>query len=170
MGTWLALLIASKSKLRPQVKGIIGIGAGVDFTERWLTQEVPPIHHQDLNYVWRRPSAYAPEGYYSIPVRFLLESRNALILPDKHFHVECPVQFIHGHDDKDVPLTHVQQLRNRLIATSSTRISLEVIKHGDHRLSRPQDLLCISQRILELVKECEDSENRSSNALKAFLQ
>ncbi|CDH60735.1 alpha beta hydrolase fold protein [Lichtheimia corymbifera JMRC:FSU:9682] len=129
MGTWLALLLA---KARPdQVRGIIGVGGAVNNTERWL-KEAPT---QNENEIWRRPSLYAKEGYYEIPIRMLLDSRKAL-WSYKEDHVKCPVHLIHGRQDPDAPFSEALLLQQSL----SPVATLHVIEDGDHRLSRPQDL------------------------------
>lgn len=133
MGLWLALLLA---KARPeQVQGIIGIGGAVNNTERWL-QEAPT---QDEEAIWQRPSLYAKDGYYEVPIRMLLDSRRAL-WSYKEDHVKCPVHLIHGRQDPDAPFTEALLLQQSL----SPVATLHVIEDGDHRLSRPQDL-----RVLE---------------------
>ncbi|ORY94100.1 Alpha/Beta hydrolase protein [Syncephalastrum racemosum] len=145
MGLWLALLVAQRCR---SIDGILGIGGGIHFTERWLEQEVPPEHRNDPNFVWQRPSAYDPDGHYDIPVRFLLGSRKALF--PETIEVHCPVQLIHGAQDRDVPLSHAKALAKRIRASS---IKLNVIPDGDHRLSRPEDLACIRSAMLSLVKD-----------------
>lgn len=153
MGTWLALLIASRSTktMAGRVCGILGVGAGVDFTEHWLQHEVPWEHRDDREYVLRRPSAYDPSGYYAIPVRTLLDSRPVLMLPNDRQHQWPPIHLIHGRQDQDVPIKRVQALYQFLRRNGGDKVKLEIIDDGDHRLSRETDLLLIKQRVHESI-------------------
>ena len=49
----------------------------------------------------------------------------------------CPVHILQGMEDPDVPWSHALQLVEHLPGDS---VSLTLIKDGDHRLSRPEDL------------------------------
>lgn len=161
MGFWISLLIATRSRpcLRTRVKSILGIGGGVDFTERWLQREVPEGHRSDRDFVWHRPSAYAQEGYYAIPVRTLLDSRPVLLLNNDNATTSsldtltCPVHLIHGQQDHDVDIDHAWQLYSKLsrraAAQESSRITMQVVPDGDHRLSRPQDLKLVDDWLLQ---------------------
>ncbi|KAI7895991.1 Alpha/Beta hydrolase protein [Mucor mucedo] len=136
MGLWISLVLAEKTS----PKGILGIGGGVDFTERWLKE----VNVFDRNYIWRRPSAYDVKGYYEIPVSFLIDSRPALI--NKVKLVDCPVYLIHGSLDTDVTIEHARELSHYLSSFVAT-VSLDEISDGDHRLSRSQDLESIRHKI-----------------------
>ena len=51
--------------------------------------------------------------------------------------VDSPVRLLHGQRDPDVPWHHSTHLAGRL---RSADVQTILIKDGDHRLSRPQDL------------------------------
>lgn len=153
MGLWIALLVSREIEL----KGIVGIGGGVDFTERWLQEQVPKEHRFDAHYVWRKPSEYDDSGYYDIGVHFLLNSRPALLLSksacaakQKEFKC-CNVQLIHGVNDQDVPVDLARQLCKYLSANGVEKVSCLEIEDGDHRLSKPQDLDHVGQKLQEMV-------------------
>lgn len=154
MGLWLSLLIATRSQqsLRTRVRGILGIGGGVDFTERWLQREVPEEHRSNRDYVWHRPSAYAEDGYYAIPIHTLLDSRPVLILDDPTSldTLNCDVHLIHGQQDHDVDINHAWSLYQKLSSKTqrNRKLTLQVVPDGDHRLSRPQDLELVKSWLL----------------------
>ena len=161
MGAWISLLLAQR--FPNKICGIVGIGGGVDFTERWLTEEVPMEHQNDRNYIWKRPSQYDPSGYYEISIASLLDSRPVLLL-NKYKHennkdnnennkIECPITLIHGDNDVDVPLAHAQELVRSLQAWGNNNVKLDVIQGGDHRLSKPEDLKQIERRITSALLE-----------------
>ncbi|KAJ2956131.1 hypothetical protein NQZ79_g7975 [Umbelopsis isabellina] len=133
MGAWISLLVATRgmASITEKLSGIVGIGAGINFTERWLNNEVPV---KDPNYIWKRPSQYDESGYYEIPVRFLLNSRPCL-LSEKELSVPCPTVFVHGRQDMDSKLENIEDLAKRIPGSS-----VNVIQNGDHRLSKPTEL------------------------------
>lgn len=141
MGLWISLLLAEKTK----PKGILGIGGGVDFTERWLKE----LKVYDSDYIWKRPSQYDIKGYYEIPVSFLIDSRPALIMT-RTVQLDCPVYLIHGSLDTDVTIDHARELYHYLSSLTST-VQFHEIDDGDHRLSRSQDLDCIRHKIKLMI-------------------
>ncbi|CEP09350.1 hypothetical protein [Parasitella parasitica] len=148
MGLWIALLI---SRAVP-VKGIVGIGGGVDFTERWLREQVPSECLSDRENVWRKPSAYDGSGYYDIRIDFLLNSRPALLLTKPQAVFKCPqVQLIHGANDYDAPIDTARQLYKYLLKHRVGKVSLIEVVDGDHRLSRSQDLALVGQTLQNII-------------------
>ncbi|KAI8645963.1 alternative splicing regulator-domain-containing protein, partial [Parasitella parasitica] len=142
MGLWIAMLIS----LDVPVKGIIGTGGGVDITERWLQEQVPPECLSDCENEWRKPSFYDDSGYYDIRIDFLLNSRPALLLTKPQAAFKCPhIQLIHGVNDHDVPINTAHQLYKYLLKHGVERVSLMEVEDGDHRLSRSQDLALLGQ-------------------------
>ena len=49
----------------------------------------------------------------------------------------CPVHILQGMEDADVPFSHSLKLVEHLPADD---VVLTLVRDGDHRLSRPQDL------------------------------
>jgi pimeloyl-ACP methyl ester carboxylesterase len=62
--------------------------------------------------------------------------RRHLLLGDA-IHAHAPVHILQGMQDKYVPWTHAMVLAEKI---TSEPVSLTLIKHGDHRLSREEDL------------------------------
>ena len=58
----------------------------------------------------------------------------------------CPVRILQGVQDPDVPWNHAVELVSRL---AQDDVVLSLIKDGDHRLSRPEDI----ERLLTAVAE-----------------
>lgn len=147
MGLWLSLLLSMELK---DIKGILTIGGGVDFTERWLKNEVPQDHKDDVSYVWKRPSRYEVKGYYEIPIKFLIDSRPALLSnqPEQLSKIECPVYLIHGDKDEDVSGEKTYHFLSKYMKN----LNYFELEGGDHQLSRDQDLTFIRLKIMELMK------------------
>jgi pimeloyl-ACP methyl ester carboxylesterase len=60
--------------------------------------------------------------------------------------IDVPVRILQGGADPDVPWTHALKLAERLRSQDAV---FTLIKDGDHRLSRPQDL----ERLVAAVAE-----------------
>jgi hypothetical protein len=144
MGGWLALLAALA---RPQrVGALVLIAPATDFTERLIGPSLPAEAQTALarDGVWRRPSAFDPAGY---PItRALLEDGARWSLLPGPIPIAAPVRILQGGADPDVPWTHALELANTL---KGEDVVFTLIRDGDHRLSRPQDVA----RIVAAVEE-----------------
>lgn len=141
MGGWLALLVAN---IRPEkVAGLLLIAPAVDFTEALLWARLPYEARQQIleHGEWQRPSAYDPEPY---PItRELIEDGRKHLLMNAPIRLACPVRILQGMEDPDVPWEHTVKLA-RLIEGD---VALTLVKQGDHRLSRPEDLALIERTL-----------------------
>jgi len=140
MGGYLALLAARAfyhaSETR-RLAGMILIAPAVDFTEALIWERAPEEARRAImeNGAWRRPSVYSeePDSF----TRALIEDGRRHLLLGAMIRAHCPVVVIQGMRDEDVPYPHALELMERLGGDPAT---LTLIKDGDHRLSRPQDL------------------------------
>jgi pimeloyl-ACP methyl ester carboxylesterase len=121
--------------LRPS--GLVLIAPAVDFTERLMWEKFPPdIQHTIVERgVYLRPSLYSPEPY---PItRALIEDGRRHLLFGGSIEAGCPIHILQGMQDPDVPWRHTLELVEHLPGDS---VSMTLIKDGDHRLSREEDL------------------------------
>lgn len=140
MGGWIALLAArrlaqARSDLAPS--GIVLIAPAVDMTERLMWERFPEEIRKSVEKtgVYYRPSAYSEDPY---PItRGLIEDGRGHLLFGQPIETGCPVHILQGMQDPDVPWSHAMQLVEHLPGDS---VSLTLIKDGDHRLSRDEDL------------------------------
>jgi pimeloyl-ACP methyl ester carboxylesterase len=151
MGGWMALLLARElaRRGRPAAAGIAAlvlIAPAVDFTEVLMWSRFSPEIRQQIEEqgVWERPSRYGEEPY-PITRALIEEARHHLIL-DGMIETGCPVRILQGVQDPDVPWQHAVDLTARL---AQDDVVLTLVKDGDHRLSRPEDL----ERLLAAVAE-----------------
>lgn len=139
MGGWIATLAAVRRRAqgRGGVAGLVLIAPAIDFTERLMWDEFPEATRRTLVETGRylRPSAYSAKPY-PITLELIEEGRNHLIL-GLPIDVGCPVHILQGMRDEDVPWRHALRLVEALPGES---VQLTLIKDGDHRLSRPEDL------------------------------
>ncbi len=146
MGGWIALLTALAR--RERVAGLVGIAAAPDFTEDLLWDAFPPDQRAALSRdgVLRLPSEYS-EKPYSITLKLIDDGRRHLLLRNP-LDLACPVRLLHGMRDPDVPWERSLKLADKL-TTPDVRVDL--IKDGDHRLSREQDLQLLCKTVEELL-------------------
>ena len=149
MGGWIALLLARALRGRKDAAPIVGmvlIAPAVDFTEELMWKQFPAGIKREIEDkgVWLRPSEYGEEPY-PITKGLIEEGRNHLLLGGL-IENRCPVHILQGVQDPDVPWRHAVELVSRF---SSDDVVLTLIKDGDHRLSRPEDI----ERLLAAVAE-----------------
>jgi pimeloyl-ACP methyl ester carboxylesterase len=149
MGGWLALLLArelrSRKGLSP-IAGMVLIAPAVDFTEELMWKQFPDAIKREIEDkgAWMRPSQYS-EGPYPITRKLIEDGRQHLLLGGL-IETGCPVHILQGVQDPDVPWRHAADLVSRFARDD---VVLTLIKDGDHRLSRPEDL----ERLIAAVKE-----------------
>jgi pimeloyl-ACP methyl ester carboxylesterase len=151
MGGWLALLLARELRRAPApacVAGMVLIAPAVDFTEELMWKRFLPEVRQEIETkgCWPRPSHYGEEPY-PITRRLIEEGREHLLLGGL-IETGCPVRILQGVEDPDVPWGHAVELVSRL---AQDDVVLTLVKDGDHRLSRPDDI----ERLLAVVAEFE---------------
>ena len=140
MGGWIALLAARalrarKSPLAPTF--LVLIAPAPDFTERLMWASFDEAARRAIleEGVWQRPSLYAPESY---PItRALIEDGRRHLLLDGPIETGCPVHILQGMEDPDVPWTYAMRLLEQL---PGEEVAMTLVKDGDHRLSRAQDI------------------------------
>ncbi len=149
MGGWLALLLARRLrdlKDAPPLAGMVLIAPAVDFTEELMWKEFPADIRNEIETrgAWMRPSAYGEEPY---PItRGLIEEGRKHLMLGGLIEPGCPVHILQGVQDPDVPWRHAVELVSRF---SRDDVVLTLIKDGDHRLSRPEDI----ERLIAAVTE-----------------
>ena len=149
MGGWLMLLAALA---RPEkVRGLIGIAAAPDFTETLICPSLTTEQQAALaeNGVFHEPSAYGDP----LPItRRLLDDGRRHLLMQAPIDFKGPVHLLQGQEDPDVPWMTAVELAANL---TSPAVTVELVKDGDHRLSRPEDLRRIAaatERVLAQVE------------------
>ncbi|MGC1178590.1 MAG: alpha/beta hydrolase [Methyloceanibacter sp.] len=151
MGGWIALLLArhlAKQGRNGPLAGLVLIAPAWDMTEALIWQQLPAAARREIEVegVSYLPSAYGDP--YPVTRRLIAEGRSHL-LQDHHFDPSCPVRILQGMRDADVPFDHVLALVDLLQASD---VELTLVKDGDHRLSRPEDLRRLTATIAALVE------------------
>ncbi len=145
MGGWLALLAARAMGLQHAPPGgLVLIAPAVDFTHDLMWEQFPDAVKRQIETEgqWMRPSAYSSEPY---PItRALIEDGRRHALFGAPITPGCPVTILQGMADPDVPWNHAIRLVEHLPADD---VTLTLIKDGDHRLSRDQDIALLLKAV-----------------------
>ena len=143
MGGWLMLLIALERSER--VKGLVGIAAAPDFTDWGFEEEVRA--QIELDGLLARESPY--DDSVQIFTHLFLQSGQANLLLGGEVPLDCPVRLLQGMEDMDVPPSVAFRLGRAL---RSGDVQTILVKQGDHRLSRPQDLALLQVTVGALIE------------------
>jgi len=142
MGGWLMLLAAPR--LGGRVAALVGVAAAPDFTD-WgydAGQKARLAAGEALlldNPYGPEPTAVHP-GFWA--------DGEALHRLDGEIPFDGPVRLLHGHDDVDVP----PEISLRLAAAlRSQDVQVTLVKGGDHRLSREQDIALLLHTVAGLT-------------------
>ena len=152
MGGWLALLLARALKQRAaaapaaSVAGLVLVAPAVDFTEMLIWRKLPRQLQRALldQGFLARPSQYSSDPY--VITRALIEEGRSHLLLGGMIETGCPVRILQGVEDPDVPWDHAVELVSHL---AQDDVVLTLVKDGDHRLSRPEDI----ERLIAAVEE-----------------
>jgi pimeloyl-ACP methyl ester carboxylesterase len=147
MGGYMALLVAralAQASEAVRLAGMALIAPAVDFTEALMWRQASEVERAELmeTGVWERPSEYSQSGYRI--ARGLIEDGRRHLLFGATIRSYCPTRILQGMRDPDVPYRHALDLVEHMAGDPAT---LTLIKDGDHRLSRPQDLALILEAI-----------------------
>lgn len=144
MGGWIACLAALS---RPErIKALVLVAPAADFTQKLIEPTLTDAARQAIRETGActRPSDYGDEG---CPItRALLEDGARWSILGAPIAITAPVRILQGGRDPDVPWRHALDLAQ---AITGDDVVFTLIRDGDHRLSRPQDLA----RLIAAVEE-----------------
>lgn len=148
MGGWLGLLLARALKARgdERLHALVLIAPAPDFTEDLMWTQFPETVRNEITTTGRflKPSAYGDTPYTI--TRDLIEDGRKNRLLGAPLAVGCPVRILQGAQDEDVPWQHALRL---VTCLAEDDVVFSLIKDGDHRLSRPEDLERLSATVRE---------------------
>jgi pimeloyl-ACP methyl ester carboxylesterase len=148
MGAWITLRLVQNLLAQNQhsrLAGLVLLAPAPDFTSDLIEPALTQKQMDDLaaKGYCEEPSEYGPEP--AIYTNALIEDgrKNRVLtgIVDTH----CPVVILQGMADPDVPYAHALKLISHL---PQDNVTLTLIKDGDHRLSREQDLILLERAVL----------------------
>jgi len=154
MGGWIALLLARQLQQAGEIErlaGLVLLAPAFDMTERLMWRKLSPKTKAiiETEGVFYASSLYGDP--YPLTKRLIEEGRNHLIGNGTGpIELDLPVRILQGMEDRDVPWGHALALVDLLHCDD---VELTLIKDGDHRLSRPQDLRRLELTVAALVEQ-----------------
>jgi len=148
MGGWIMVLAALAR--RERVAALVGVAAAPDFTSDLLPQRLSEAQRRALQDDGRVviASPYDAAGY--LYTRALVDDGDCNLVLRETIPLACPVRLLHGMADDSVPWRQSLKLAERL---QSPDVTLTLVKDGDHRLSREQDLVRLARVLDELADQ-----------------
>lgn len=150
MGGWIALRMAQELKKQGQSPaGIVLIAPAPDFTSELVEPSLTDAQKRDLvkKGYFEIPSDYSPNPY--VYTRALIEDGQQNLVLKGIIETGCPVHILQGMQDADVPYRHALKLVEHLPVDD---VTLTLVRDGDHRLSRRQNLDLLIRTVSALAE------------------
>jgi pimeloyl-ACP methyl ester carboxylesterase len=153
MGGWIALLLTQVRRATgadTRIAGLVLIAPAVDMTEALMWNKFTKATKKELETTgaYRQASDYSEEPH--LITRALIEDGRKHLFGERLIETGCPVHILQGMRDTDVPPEHASRLLAHLASDDAV---LTLVKDGDHRLSRPEDLLQLTKAVEGLIVE-----------------
>jgi pimeloyl-ACP methyl ester carboxylesterase len=147
MGSWLAYHIALQ---KPElVSGIISIATAPDFIDKYLHAN---LSEEQLQTLQQQGEILLPHYAYNsthqqspLSLSFFDAAKRLNLLDRKSIDIRCPIHLLHSMQDDIAPWQNSLAMAEKV---RTTNVRVELIKDGDHSLSRLQDL----QRLLFAIQ------------------
>ncbi|MCO6187420.1 carboxylesterase [Rhizobium sp. L1K21] len=145
MGGWIALRALQellKAGGPQKVVGMLLIAPAPDFTQELMEPELTDKERDSMaaRGYFEEPSQYSDEP--NIYTRLLMEDGKQNLVLSGIIDTGCAVHIVQGMQDPDVPYTHALKLLDHLPADD---VVLTMVRDGDHRLSRAQDIALLKR-------------------------
>ena len=147
MGGWIVLLLALA---RPErVAGLVGVAAAPDFTEDLIWSTLDDEGRRTLAETGEivMPCDYGDDPY-PITMGLIEEGRDHFLLRAP-IALRRPIHLLQGMRDEDVPWRTALRIAEQV---ESEHVVVELIKDGDHRLSRDEDLARLTAAVDEIAR------------------
>jgi pimeloyl-ACP methyl ester carboxylesterase len=144
MGGWIALLLAralAHLGETDRLAGMVLIAPAADFSEELIWPQLPEPVRAALAHdgVWRDAQNVFTRAFFE-------DGRQNLVLGGE-VRSWAPVHILQGMRDDAVPWRHALKLLEHLAADPAV---LTLIRDGEHRLSRPQDLRLLRSALMQM--------------------
>jgi pimeloyl-ACP methyl ester carboxylesterase len=146
MGGWHALLLALRAPER--IHAVITLAAAPDFVAQLLWPSFSAEQKETLLLKGRIALTRHSSDPYYLGKSFFLDARSHQLLHGNPIPIACPVRMLHGMEDADVPYDFSLRACTNLTSEDAHTI---LIKGGDHRLVRLQDLTLLKRTVESLI-------------------
>jgi len=151
MGGWVALRMVEELSRRSEshrVKALLLLAPAPDFTHELMKPQLSDDQKTQLETrgFMEEPSEYSDEP--NIFTKALFDDGDENRVMKGMIETGCPVHILQGMEDPDVPYTHAMKLITYL---PNENVSMTLVKDGDHRLSRDQDIALLLRTVETLI-------------------
>lgn len=151
MGCWIALRMLEELKNKgsdTRIAGMILIAPAPDFATELTWPKMSEQQRQDvLQNGYFEEATPDPDWKVLFTKTLFDDAKNNLVLTGP-IETNCPVHILQGALDESVPVDHALRLAELM---PSDQITMTMIKDGDHRLSRDEDLALLVRAIENMV-------------------
>jgi pimeloyl-ACP methyl ester carboxylesterase len=152
MGGWIALLLAKRLAEHGEgdrLHGLVLLAPAVDMTKDLMWDQMSAAEKRRIKRdgLLRQPSEYSDEP--NVITLALIEDGKTHLFGEHPIETGCPVHVIQGMQDPDVPWGHAVKLMEKLAFDDAV---LTLIRDGDHRLSRPDDIARLIRAVEAIVE------------------
>jgi pimeloyl-ACP methyl ester carboxylesterase len=152
MGGWLALLLAKRLRERGEegrLHGMVLIAPAVDMTKdlMWDAMSAAEKRRMRKDGFLAQASEYSDEP--NVITLALIEDGAKHLFGAHPIETSCAVHVIQGMQDTDVPWAHAVKLMEHLAFDDAV---LTLVRDGDHRLSRPEDIERMIKAVAAMVE------------------
>lgn len=151
MGAWIALRIVQELRARgdsSRIAGLVLVAPAPDFTAVLIEPHLTEKERVALaeKGFFEEESAYSmePNRY----TRLLIEDGRRNMVMSGLIETGCPVHILQGMKDQDVPYAHAIRIMEKIVGDDAV---LTLIRDGDHRLSRPEDIAQIEAAMAGMI-------------------
>jgi pimeloyl-ACP methyl ester carboxylesterase len=151
MGGWVALrMVQELVKLGEshRLKALLLLAPAPDFPHELMKPHLSDDQKKQLETrgFMEEPSEYSDDP--NIFTKALFDDGDENRVMQGMIETGCPVHILQGMNDPDVPYEHAMKLVTHL---PNENVSMTLIKDGDHRLSRDQDIALLIRTIETLI-------------------
>lgn len=151
MGGWIALRMIQELRRTGEggrIAGLVLLAPAPDFTMDLMEPQLTEAQKREIEErgFLSEPSDYSDEP--NIYTKALFEDGRQNRVLQGIIETGCPVHIIQGMNDPDVPYAHAEKLVRHLPVCD---VTLSLVRDGDHRLSRPQDIDLILRAVEGMV-------------------
>ncbi|MEM9262419.1 MAG: alpha/beta hydrolase [Pseudomonadota bacterium] len=145
MGAWIAALLTRNAP--DNTSAFVGIAPAPDFTEEIMLPGLPSGMKRSLKENGQVPLPSIYDEAPTIVTQKLFEDGRKNLVLGSGVPFSGKVRILQGMKDPDVPWKHAVRFAD---AFDSSDVRILLIKDGDHRLSRTQDLAVLEEAIARL--------------------
>lgn len=151
MGAWTALL-AAKALLAAGAgpSALVLIAPAPDFTAELVEPNLTDAQRRSLETQGRFVERYDPTLEPNVYTKALLDDGRRNLVMTGPIDTHCPVHIVQGGEDAVVPVAHALKLASLLPADD---VTFTLVKDGDHRLARPEDIDLIVGSVMALAEQ-----------------